>query len=175
MKVFYDGNLNGKQVKVDEVNVNVDATRYPVRNIAMVHVEKAKSPNFLLARLAYLLAFCAVLVPIASLATNYDRVTNHMMQITMAYLAIWVFAYVVYALAYKLIGLTYHSVKFGNSASDKDVVALFPFSKEDLKPYILKSFDCESMSASSYQEITKFANAVSDSIDHFQNQSQSSN
>ena len=62
MKIFYEGNLNGNQVKVDEVNVHVDATRYPVRHIPMVNVIKAKKPNLIIPKLVTNLAMSSVLI-----------------------------------------------------------------------------------------------------------------
>ncbi|MAA78564.1 MAG: hypothetical protein CL916_04835 [Deltaproteobacteria bacterium] len=168
MKVFYEGNLNGKQVKVDEVNVTIDATRYPVRNIAMVHVEKAAEPSLstanLMRKLSTILPILFVLgYVIRSIAeSDFDGED---------FVGTIIWCIVLYLLRfYQPVTPTFHSVKFGNSASDKDIVVLYPASKEQLKTYIGQEFNWESLSAPSYQEITKFANAVSDSIDQFQNQ-----
>ena len=64
-----------------------------------------------------------------------------------------------------------HSVKFSNSALDRSVVSLYPATKNDLRPYIMKfkTLPWDEMSAASYQEIMAFADAVSDSIDNLQN------
>lgn len=175
MKVFYEDNLNGKQAKVDEVNVSVDATRYPVRNIAMVHIEKALPPDFTQARLATLVAIVMFISPIFSFIDRspWFSISEWLMTSVLTVAA----GLAIMLNAWRLIGLTFHSVKFGNSASDRDVVVSYPASQKMLKPYInlLNPLDWESYSASSYQEISKFANAVSDSIDNFQNKSQSSN
>tara|TARA_Y100000114_G_scaffold156081_1_gene181968 strand:+ start:993 stop:1520 length:528 start_codon:yes stop_codon:yes gene_type:complete len=175
MKVFYEGDLNGKHVKVDGVNVSVDATRYPVRNIAMVHIEKALPPNFTQARLVTLVAIVMFISPIFALIDRspWFSISEWLMTSVLTLAA----GLAIMLNAWRLIGLTFHSVKFGNSASDKDVAVSYPASQKMLKPYInpMNPLNWESFSASSYQQISKFANAVSDSIDSFQNQSQSSN
>jgi hypothetical protein len=163
MNVFYAGRLNGCNVKVDEVNVHVDATRYPVRNIAMVHVEKAEKPGFVIAR-----SMC--LIPLFFFVACLTAGSAESVIVWFDILLIAVFT------CYHFIVLRCHSVKFGNSASDKHVVALFPTSKKRLRSYInpIKSLDWESMSAPSYQEVLEFANAVSSSIGSLQNKERSS-
>ena len=176
MKVFYEKTIANELCIVDEVNVTIGDTRYPVRNISMVKVNKAKRPAFeffvfqnfikkmaLLCGAVFLLS--AVLYPLAHSA--FARNVAIFSFILLLVLVVGLFR--------EPPRITYHSIQFGNSGNDRPVIKLAPLSLAKIKTEALNNPNWENLSEPSYRKIKTFADAVSESIDSFQNQSRSSN
>lgn len=156
---------SGQKVEIDDVNVTVDDSRYPTRNISAVHLTKASKPSpitIILGILLMLFGVCLVIFIFASQALGY--------KLTGTGFAIFV-GIIGFIIGWKLfnkVQVPCHSISFGSSGNDKDLIIIPAIESTNVIELIKASFKWEESIQDSYNEIKACSNAISDAIDELQ-------
>tara|TARA_Y100000114_G_scaffold156081_1_gene181967 strand:- start:274 stop:747 length:474 start_codon:yes stop_codon:yes gene_type:complete len=144
---------SGQRVEIDDVMVIVDASRYPTRNISAVHVNRANKPDFFLILMSNVLTILAVLLFVLS-KDDYGGLS--------------IFLMLVGLLLYSLIKTPYHTISFGSSGNDKDVIAIKATDvQKDLRMLSVLS-QWEEHTQGTYLELLECADAINDAIEELQ-------
>ena len=156
---------SGQKVEIDDVNVTVDDSRYPTRNISAVHLTKASKPNIFTIILTIILLFHGVWFLLGGITAPIWAKDNG----TIA--PVFVVAFILLGIGWKLYsGLTSpcHTISFGSSGNDKDLIIMPAIPNAGLIQLLKASFKWEEASKDSYNEIKACSNAISDAIDELQ-------
>ena len=183
MEIIYEGVLNGETVTVDEVNVKIGDSRYPVRNISAVHPVRAEKPSTVLAQLL------AIILVLGYLASSLSCIYEFFEALfAYGYVRSSSFEWLLILTAFLLLGSAIvflllpspsaNVLRFGTSGNNDDVVAISVMSKADLFSYVFSKrgltfqpLDWQAISQPSYDEIRLVADAIGESIDRLQKQS----
>jgi hypothetical protein len=152
---------SGQRVEVDDINVTVDDSRYPTRNISAVHLRKAKDPGILVALLLIAFgAFCVISITLSVLGFSEGGLGP----VSFGFVALF-FGFKKLLDVKKIC----HAITFGSSGSERDAILVHALlSNNGLLDIIKAGFAWEESTRDSYNEIKECSNAISDAIDELQ-------
>ena len=154
---------SGQKVEIDDVNVTVDDSRYPTRNISAVHLRRAENPGVITA--IFLIAVGIIFGTrfiLSSLGITDQTQTP--------------FAFILYSFVFIFLGLKKisklrkicHAVTFGSSGTERDAILVHALQNNGLLDIIKAGFAWEESTQESYNEIKSCSNSISDAIDELQ-------
>ena len=156
---------SGQRVEIDDINVTVDDSRYPTRNISAVHLTKANKPNIFIMIITVFLLVQGVLWLIGGITFPIWGKGDGSIA------PVFITAFIMLGIGWKLYsGLKSpcHTISFGSSGNDKDLIIMPALPNAGLIQLLQASFKWEEATKNSYNEIKACSNAISDAIDELQ-------